>query len=116
MWNQVRGSARVHKGTFLSNGCILKLDVMVVVRLIHLSKFIKLYTHFTPKMGECVCELFHNKAVQKISLPKTSPGSPLLGSILCIAGLKNRSMHANRCFQDAGEALESDSVHENGLP
>ena len=65
VWNQVRGSARVHKGTFLSNGCILKLDVMVVVHLILVSKFIKLYTHFTSKMGEFVCELFHNKAVQK---------------------------------------------------
>ena len=56
VWSQVRGSARVHKGTFLSNGCILKLDVMVVVCLIHLSKFIKLYTHFISKMGEFVCE------------------------------------------------------------
>ena len=56
VWSQVRGSVRVHKGTFLSNGCILKLDVMVVVCLIHLSKFIKLYTHFTSKMGEFVCE------------------------------------------------------------
>lgn len=87
-WGQGQNSATGHKDTFWSNRGILKLDVMVVVCLIHLSKFIKC----TPKsVNLTVSKLFHNKAVKT----RISPGNSHLGITLCTCRTEK---HTEACY------------------
>lgn len=87
-WGQGQNSATGHKDTFWSNRGILKLDVMVLVCLIHLSKFIKC----TPKsVNLTVSKLFHNKAVKT----RISPGNSHLGITLCTCRTEK---HTEACY------------------